>query len=87
VPKGVIKEAKMVAIIKDMQMMEALHKDIGLYGIKKRELSDTSFTIIFNEYSISASDFDSSLHFYTQHPKMMERIMTTVSRELEREYE
>ncbi|MBR9859563.1 DUF4296 domain-containing protein [bacterium] len=82
IPSNVIPEEEMVDIIKDMQMLESMHKDIGLYGTEKRSISDTSYMIVFNKYEVKPSEFDSSLRFYTNNPKMMERIMEKVAGKL-----
>ena len=85
IPSEVLKESEMVEIIKDLQLMESAHKDIGLFGTKKRAMSDTSFMIILNEHEVLPSQFDSSLNFYAHYPKIMERIMEKVEWELKRE--
>lgn len=72
----------MVEIIKDLQLLEAVHKDIGLFGMQKKLVTDTSYAIVFNKYNIKASEFDSSYHFYTLHPKLFTEIMEQVETEL-----
>ena len=85
IPNDIIDESEMISIIKDIELMEAVHKDIGQFGTKKREMSDTSFAIIFKEHGVRPSAFDSSMRFYSNHPKIMERIMLSVENELNKE--
>lgn len=85
IPSHIIPEDKMVEVIKDIQLLEAAHKDMGLFGLEKQNVIDTSYVIIFNKHEIKASEFDSSHNFYTQYPKLYEQLMDKVEHELSKE--
>ena len=82
IPDNVLSQDQMVEVIKDIQLLEAVHKDMGLFGMQKKHVTDTSYVIVFNKYNIKPSDFDSSYHFYTLHPKLFTEIMERVEADL-----
>ncbi len=75
-------ESQMVEIIKDIQLLEAAHKDIGIFGQEKKSLSDTSYAIVFNQHGVKASEFDSSYRYYLRNPIEFEQLMLKVERSL-----
>ena len=85
IPDNVLSQDEMAEVIKDIQLLEAVHKDIGLFGVKKKELTDTSYAIVFNKHKIKASEFDSSYRFYTAYPALFSKIMDKVEEDLNKE--
>ena len=78
----ILKENQMVEIIKDIQLLEAAHKDIGIFGPEKKALTDTSYAIVFKKHEVRASDFDSTYNFYLRNPIRFEALMTKVERSI-----
>ena len=81
-PKGLIPEETMVELMKDIQLLEALHKDVSLFGEDRKAMSDTSYVIVFNKYGIKASEFDSTYSYYSKRPEEFEELMKKVEESL-----
>lgn len=82
IPNGVLPQDKMADVITDFQLLEAVHKDMGLFGIERKKVADTSFVIVFNKHDITMAEFDSSYSFYTSHPDLFEEVMNEVRENL-----
>lgn len=82
IPNGVLPKDKMVDVITDFQLLEAVHKDMGLFGIERKRVADTSYVIVFNKHDITVQEFDSSYSFYTRHPELFEEVMQDVKEQL-----
>ncbi|MFY0643156.1 MAG: DUF4296 domain-containing protein [Bacteroidia bacterium] len=81
-PDGLIPEDTMVEIMKDLQILEAVHKDVSLFGVDRKAMSDTSYVIVFNKYGVKASEFDSTYSYYSKHPEDFEALMLKVEESL-----
>lgn len=82
IPKGVLPKDKMAQVVADIQLLEAVHKDMGVFGIERKHISDTSFMIVYNKHKISVEQFDSSYSFYTRHPELFAEVMEEVEENL-----
>ncbi len=78
----ILKEDEMIEIIKDIQLLEAAHKDLGIFGVERKALADTSYMIVFNKHGVKASEFDSSYNYYLRNPIKFEKLMTEVERSI-----
>jgi hypothetical protein len=81
-PKGILSEEEMVAVITDLQLIEASHQLLNRTNMDQKSMRDTSYHIIFNQHETTIEQFDSSLKVYTRHPKIFSEIMKTVNENL-----
>ena len=84
-PSNLLKESKMVDVIVDIQLLEAVHKEIRLFGEEKLRMIDTSYMVVFNKHEVSVVEFDSSYSYYVRNPKLYEKLMEKVERRIQLE--
>ncbi len=76
-PEGVLNSRKMEDLLVEMHVLEGTLRASGNYygsGSDTRQYYD----VLFEKYGVSLADFDSSLVWYTKHPKEFERIYVNV---------
>ncbi len=83
-PSGVLKEDKMINLLKDM------HKAEGVYSKDKRYTSlqqkDALLDAVFRKHKTTQEQFEKSLDWYAENIDLYNEITDTVSARLEREY-
>ena len=94
-PKHLLNEQEMIAIMADVQIIEA---DINHQKMEEqdRDPDDTTKTVpkdfakmsreyydqLFEHYAITDSIFEQNMRYYTEHPEALERIMDSVLQRL-----
>jgi hypothetical protein len=82
-PAGVITEEKMAEVLTDIRLLE------GVYAGDFQRVDTSEFAIgayyeqLFVKHQLSRSNFLDSYSYFAQHPEVMLRIETEVSRKLE----
>ena len=74
---GVLSSKKMENLLVDMHVLEGSLRATGNYYDSGEE-SLQYYATLFDKYGITQADFDSSLVWYTKHPKKFERIYQNV---------
>jgi hypothetical protein len=84
-PSRLLTEQEMIAIMYDVQILEAdmnYRKSNGkMIGDMPREY----YQQLFDHYGINDSIFNQNMRYYTQDPAIMERIMDSVMERLSKE--
>ncbi len=65
-PKNLIDKDKIVLILADIELAESALRQKLNHGYEVKEVRETYYRSIFNEYEISREQFDSSMTFYKQ---------------------
>ena len=81
-PFRLLTEQEMIAIMYDMQILEA---DMNYRKSKDKmtdEMPKEYYSQLFEHYGITDSIFDENLHYYTHDPALMERVMDSVTQRL-----
>jgi len=80
-PKGVLNKADMTKVLVDMHKAEAVLSEKGLsYGLYSNKAP--YYKYILKKYGITQAEFDSSLVWYTKHPKNFTLVYADVVEEL-----
>jgi len=83
IPVGVITEEKMAEVLTDIRLLE------GVYAGDFQRVDTSEFAIgayyeqLFAKHQVTRSNFLDSYSYFAQHPEVMLRIETEVSRKLE----
>lgn len=84
VPDDVISPDKMILILADIHLADAIAETKAQQGANEQQLSEQLYISIFKNYDISREKFDYSLRFYEQSPewmnKMYEDVQTAISK-------
>jgi hypothetical protein len=80
----VIEENVMINVIKDIKILDAAQKSFVTGSIEGKMMRDTSYTIVFNKYGITAEQFDSTLRSYAKKPDMLAKLMDEVAKKINR---
>ncbi|HPT43567.1 MAG TPA: DUF4296 domain-containing protein [Paludibacteraceae bacterium] len=80
-PSGVLNATKMENLLFDMYVMEG---SMSAAGIEYNDptLKEKYYQSLLTKYDISKAEFDSSVSWYTKHPKFFERIYINVDNRL-----
>lgn len=81
-PNNVLSARKMEKLLVDIHLLEGTMNMLG-YGNVGEEDRKVYFESLFQDYGITASDFDSCLVWYTSNPKKFERIYIKVNNRLD----
>lgn len=79
VPEHVMPKDKMAEVLVDIHLVEGARVGRDIMGDSLH--SDFYYAKVYEKHSISKADFDTSFSFYSQHPKVMDKIY---SRAIER---
>lgn len=84
VPGDVIPPDKMVLVLADIHLADAIAETKAQQGANEQQVSEQLYVSIFKNYDISRQMFDRSLRFYEQSPewinKMYEDVQTAISK-------
>ena len=78
-PNGILTEDEMIDVITDIQLLEAAQSEVNMPLETQSAMRDTNYLMVFNKYSTTAVQFDSSMRVYTKHPNLMGAILENVS--------
>lgn len=81
-PENILSVEEMADVIVDLQLVEAAHKDMGVYGMEKFRYIDTSYNVVFAKHNVRAKQFDSSQLYYTKRPKVYQEILILAEEKL-----
>ncbi|MFT7099720.1 MAG: hypothetical protein ACJA19_000218 [Bacteroidia bacterium] len=81
-PEGVLSRKRMVLVISDLQLLDAAQKSVTKDSKTQERMRDTSYTIVFNKYSTTAAQFDSSLRTYARNPLLLSEVMEDVAQNI-----
>ena len=85
-PKGILSSRQMRDVLVDLHKTDALLQVNGLqHGHDEEE--DRYYAAVLEEHGITQAEFDSSLVWYTHHPKFFDKIYPKVLQQLHDEYE
>ncbi len=72
----------MVLVISDLQLLDAAQKSVTKDSKTQERMRDTAYTIVFNKYSTTAAQFDSSLRTYARNPQLLSEVMEDVAQNI-----
>lgn len=70
-PASILKQDKLVAVLVDIHLEEAKLNSSVDVSKPMPKIDTISFIQVFKRNHITKAEFDSSMVFYTQHPKLM----------------
>ena len=80
----IIPEDKMVSLLMDMHLTEAVLTKDGRAPDQKADLALSYYPSVLEKYNVTRAQVDSSVHWYTRHPKIYNRIYEKVVANLEK---
>lgn len=84
-PERLLDEQEMVAIMTDVQILEADINRRKADGKRIDGMAESYYSQLFEHYGITDSIFNQNLRYYTERPEVLERIMDSVTQRLVRE--
>lgn len=81
-PSRLLTEQEMIAIMYDVQILEADMNYRKSNGKMIGDMSKGYYQQLFEHYGITDSIFDENMRYYTRDPATMERIMDSVTQRL-----
>ena len=82
IPSSVLSQEKLVRVMVDMQLMEAA-LSLGVVNANIKTMNDTlAMYNVFQKDSITKTQYDESMKFYSQHPEILNKIYDDVIIEL-----
>ena len=85
-PRGILTSRQMREVLVDLHKTDALLQVHGLqYGHDQEE--DRYYAAVLEEHGVTQAQFDSSIVWYTHHPKLFDKIYPKVLRQLHDDYE
>ena len=82
-PKGMLSEDKMVDILVDVHLTEAILLNESSYGANADSLTPYFNARLFHKHQVSRETFERSLSYYTHHPEemnsMYEKVFNRIS--------
>jgi hypothetical protein len=81
-PSRLLTEQEMIAIMYDVQILEADMNYRKSNGKMIGDMSKEYYQQLFEHYGITDSIFDENMRYYTRDPATMERIMDSVTQRL-----
>ena len=85
-PKGILSDKEMEAVLYDMHMAEGVVPAIGINGSQTDD-QDACFRFVLKKHGITKAQFDSSVVWYTAHPKRFDKIYPKVIKRFEKNIE
>jgi hypothetical protein len=73
-PGGVLTEEKMANVLTDIRLAEGSFRVLSQNGIVSLNYIDSSYQQIYKLHKIESWQMDSSLSFYSNHPKILHNI-------------
>lgn len=73
-PEGVLTEEKMVDVLTDIRLAEGSFRVLSQNGMISLNYIDSSYQQIYKLHKIESWQMDSSLSFYSNHPKILHDI-------------
>ena len=81
-PNGIIENKKMVAVLTDVHLVDAYISLIPYNDSVLKQQSSKYYEAIYKKYNISRLDFDKSVKYYSQQPKVLDSMYSQVSANL-----
>ncbi|MFC2080799.1 DUF4296 domain-containing protein [Bacteroidota bacterium] len=82
--KNILPAEDMVPVLIDMHMSYAIQTEPNIREISRKVDSIDSHSYIFNKHNVAKADFDSSISWYSRHPKQFTAIYDEVVMKLTR---
>ena len=84
-PEQLLSEQEMVAVMTDVQIIEADMNRRKADGTRIDGMAESYYSQLFEHYAITDSIFSQNLRYYTERPEVLERIMDSVTQRLTKE--
>lgn len=81
VPEGIIPKEKIIAVIEDVHVTDALLQSNNIS--KSNEKALQYYEYIYSKHGITKEEFDSSMEYYAKNPKMLRKAYPEILRQLE----
>lgn len=78
VPGNVIPPKKFTEILTDIRLAEANHKYLHQQGLRKDQLLDSSYHVVYSLHGVTEEKVIRSYTFYVMHPEWMDKITVDV---------
>lgn len=73
-----ISDSLFIEVMTDMHLMDALSKQKAIEDNRRLEEKYAQYKSVFKEHQISKSDFDTTMVYYTKHPKQFAVLYDTI---------
>jgi hypothetical protein len=82
VPEDIMPKEKMVSVLEDVHILEAVMSVKNIYGDSALRYSSEAYKAIYKNHHTTKDDFNKSFKYYAKHPKLMDDIYKDVIDEL-----
>ena len=85
IPPTVLKEDSLILVLKDIHIIDAAAKQNFIPNNADNYNKYREYKFVLEKYNVSRARFDSTISFYSSHPKEFEEIYTKIIEELKSE--
>ena len=75
---GIIPRDKMVEVVKDMHLVDAVTNDMAYYRKYNPGDSIDLYSVIFEKHDITAEEYERTIHEYSQYPALLDALYNDV---------
>lgn len=75
IPPGVLDEEKFAKVLTDLRLAEGSFRVLSQNGVVSMDYIDSSYQRIYKIHGIESWQVDSSMSFYSNHPKILHNIL------------
>jgi major membrane immunogen (membrane-anchored lipoprotein) len=79
IPDGVLNKEEMIAVFTDLRLAEGSYRVLSQHGISSFNYIDSTYQLIYKSHNIESWQVDSSLNYYSRHPKELNKIFKAVA--------
>ncbi len=82
IPADVMPPEKMIAIMQDMHIVDAVAENKGQMGMDEKMLAEEYHEQLFKNHGTTRTEFLKSFAFYEDNPKLLDELYNTVLQDL-----
>lgn len=82
IPADVLPREKMIAIMEDMHIADAVAENKGQMGMDEKMLAEEYHEQLFKNHGTTRAEFVKSFKFYEDNPKVLDEMYNTVLQDL-----
>jgi hypothetical protein len=79
IPQGVLNRQEMINVFTDLRLAEGSYRVLAQHGISSYDYIDSTYQLIYKTHHVAAWQVDSSLSYYSRHPKELNKIFKAVA--------
>lgn len=77
-PRGILSKSQMIDVLTDLHLADGTLQTKGLVNANNNQLLDNYYGVVLQKHNITQQQFDSSLVWYTDNPKIFNKIYPKV---------